>query len=60
VRAIDALRLEPRPHGSKKLVGEDNLYRIRTGDYRIIYQVRDKQLIILVIAIGNRRDIYRR
>ena len=40
-------------------MGEDNLYRIRTGDYRIIYQVRDKQLIVLVIAVGHRSDIYR-
>jgi mRNA interferase RelE/StbE len=57
---IDALADNPRPQGVKKLVGEEELYRLRTGDYQIIYQVRDKVLLVLVVKIGHRRDIYRR
>jgi mRNA interferase RelE/StbE len=47
----------PRPHGVKKLKGRDG-YRIRVGNYRIIYEVYDDQLIIDIIAIGHRKDIY--
>jgi len=56
---IDALVEEPRPHGVKKLEGDENLYRIRVGDYRIVYQIQDKKLLVLVVRIGNRRDVYR-
>jgi len=56
---IDALSSMPRPAGITKLVNEENLYRIRVGDYRIIYTIQDKQLIILVVKIGHRRDVYR-
>ena len=59
-RALDSLSLDPRPHGCAKLAGEENLYRIRSGDYRIIYQIRDRILLVLVVAIGHRRDIYRK
>jgi len=58
-RAIDGLELDPRPHGCQKMEGLENALRIRVGDFRIIYQVHDKVLLILVIKIGNRRDIYR-
>ncbi|MFN5473062.1 MAG: type II toxin-antitoxin system RelE family toxin, partial [Pseudanabaena sp.] len=44
--------------GVVKLVGEDNLYRIRVGNYRIIYSIQDNQLLILVLKIGHRRDVY--
>lgn len=44
----------------KKLRGADNLYRIRLGDYRVVYKLRNEQLIVLVIKIGHRREIYRR
>lgn len=44
----------------KKLKGADALYRIRLGDYRIIYEIRDERLVILVIKIGHRKEIYRR
>ncbi len=57
--AIDKLALEPRPAGSVKLVGFDIEYRIRVGDYRVIYQIHDSILIVLVIEIGHRKDIYR-
>ncbi|MEV7606021.1 type II toxin-antitoxin system RelE/ParE family toxin [Paenarthrobacter sp. NPDC089322] len=57
--AIEILAESPRPPGAKKLVGSDNDWRVRTGDYRIIYEIRDSELIVLVVAIGHRRDIYR-
>lgn len=58
-KAIDKLGLEPRPPGSVKLVGFDSEYRIRVGDYRVIYQIHDSVLIVLVIEVGHRKDIYR-
>ena len=58
--AIELLADEPRPGGAKKLLGGDGEWRIRTGDYRIVYEIRDGILLVLVIAIGHRRDIYRR
>ena len=57
---IDALSAEPRPAGCKKLEGSDKEYRIRTGDYRIIYRIEDKQLFIEVIRIGHRKDVYKK
>lgn len=56
---IAALADDPRPPGSTKLSGEDS-YRIRVGDYRIIYTIQDDRLIVLIIDVGHRRDIYRR
>lgn len=47
------------PQGVKRLTGVEDLYRIREGDYRIIYTIRDKALIILVVKIGHRREVYR-
>ncbi len=55
--AIEALADNPRPHGYIKLKGSDG-YRIRKGDYRIIYDIYDKLLVIDVIAIGDRKEIY--
>jgi len=57
---INALAEAPRPRGAKKLEGQDESYRIRVGDYRVIYQVQDKALIVLVIKIGDRKEVYRR
>jgi len=59
VKRLKALRDNPRPQGVKKLSGEDNLYRIREGDYRILYTIEDKELIVLVVKIGDRKEIYR-
>jgi len=56
---IRALAENPRPAGSRKLEEEEGFYRIRVGDYRIVYQVKDKVLIVLVIRIGHRREVYR-
>lgn len=56
---IDALADNPRPHGVKKLSGRADQYRIRVGDWRIIYAIEDRELVVLVIRIGNRREVYR-
>jgi len=56
---IRSLADNPRPPGSIKLQGTDNLYRIRKGDFRIIYSIEDEALIVSVIRVGNRRDVYR-
>ena len=57
--SIDKLASDPRPAGSVKLVGFELEYRIRVGDYRVIYQIHDSVLVILVIEVGHRKDIYR-
>ncbi len=49
----------PRPAGSKKLAGPDAFWRIRVGDYRILYTIEDRRLVVLVIKIGHRREVYR-
>lgn len=59
VKRLRTLRENPRLQGVKKLAGEEDLYRIREGDYRIIYVIRDKELIVLVVKIGNRKEVYR-
>lgn len=59
VKRMKTLQHDPRPQGVKKLVGEDDLYRIRESDYRIIYTIQDKDLIILVVKIGDRKEVYR-
>ncbi|MDR1405605.1 MAG: type II toxin-antitoxin system RelE/ParE family toxin [Prevotellaceae bacterium] len=56
--AIDALAINPRPANNKKLQGYTNVYRIRAGNYRIIYSVEDAILTIEVIKIGHRKDVY--
>ncbi|MEM9905897.1 MAG: type II toxin-antitoxin system RelE/ParE family toxin [Cyanobacteria bacterium P01_D01_bin.44] len=55
---IDALSQDPRPSGVIKLSGEENLYRIRVGDYRVIYNIQDDRLLVLVVKVGHRRDVY--
>ena len=58
-RRIDTLAERPRPHGVKKLEGEDSLYRVRVGDYRVIYKIEDKLLLVLVLTLAKRADVYR-
>ena len=58
-RAIDALASQPRPAGAKKLVAELDLWRIRVGSHRVIYKIEDDKLLILVVKIGHRKDVYR-
>ncbi|MFA6600248.1 MAG: type II toxin-antitoxin system RelE/ParE family toxin [Candidatus Omnitrophota bacterium] len=55
---IEALRNDPRPAGIKLLKGEDRYYRLRMGDYRIIYEVDDRGRNITLIKIGHRREVY--
>jgi len=55
---IAMLSENPRPHGSKKLNGFENSYRIRVGDYRVIYEVHDDVLLVLIMRVGPRRNIY--
>jgi len=57
--AIDLLADEPRPPGCTKLAGEDSVYRVRVGDYRIVYEVIDARLVVHVVRVGHRRDVYR-
>ncbi len=58
-RKIDALAEEPRPAGVEKLAEAERLYRIRSGNYRIIYQINDDELLVLVVRIGDRKEIYK-
>ncbi len=55
---IEALAETPRPQDCKKLKGKDSFYRIRVGDYRVVYQIEDEVLFILIVRIGDRREIY--
>ena len=57
-RTINALTIELRPPGVKKLTGASSLYRVRTGNYRIIYEVDDNDQLIVVTRVRHRRDIY--
>lgn len=59
IARIHQLSDEPRPPGMEKLKGVENLYRIRDGDYRIIYKIQDQALIITVVKVSNRREVYR-
>lgn len=56
---IDALANDPRPAGSKKLKGGNDLWRVRAGDYRIVYEVRDQILVVLILRVAHRREVYR-
>ena len=56
--AIDLLGEDPRPPGCVALAGEDSVYRVRVGDYRILYEVVDRRLVIQVVRVGHRRDVY--
>lgn len=60
VSAIKALADEPRPKTVRKLVGGENYYRLRVGEYRIVYQIIDQVLLICVIRVRHRKDVYRK
>ena len=59
LRAIQPLATDPTPPGSRKIRGYDNVFRIRVGTYRILYRVAGKHLLIIILKIGHRREIYR-
>lgn len=58
LQGIEGLADEPRPVGCEKLSGQER-FRVRQGTYRIIYEVRDQELVIMVVKVGHRRDVYR-
>jgi mRNA interferase RelE/StbE len=58
--AVDDLGEDPRPHGARKLVGEDTAWRIRVGDCRVIYDVFDEELTVTVVRAAHRREVYNR
>ena len=60
LRAIMALADDPRPYGCRKLTGRDDAYRIRVGVYRVVYVIEDDKLVVLVVRVGHRKDVYRR
>lgn len=60
VERIQALAVDPRPPGCEKLSGSANLYRVRQGMWRIIYQIREAELVVIVVKVGHRRDVYKR
>jgi mRNA interferase RelE/StbE len=60
VERIYGLALDPRPLGSQKLSGTPERYRIRQGDFRILYEVHDEVLVVYIVKVGNRKDVYRR
>ena len=59
VKRLHALRTTPRPHGVKALDGQEQLYRIGDGDHRIVYAIRDKDLLVLVLKSGARKAVAR-
>ena len=57
--AIEGLEGDPRPRGAKKLVGEKTAWRIRVGDYRVIYDIFDDELLVTVVRAAHRREVYK-
>lgn len=56
---IQSLANEPRPIGVTKLSGEKDIYRVRVGNYRVLYRIVDKVLVVVVVSVGHRREVYR-
>jgi mRNA interferase RelE/StbE len=58
LKAIDSLRVSPRPGGARPLVGYPDLWRIRVGDYRVIYTVKDAELVVLALRVAHCSTVY--
>ncbi|CAB4893067.1 unannotated protein [freshwater metagenome] len=58
--ALELLADDPRPPAATRLVGGAGEWRVRTGDYRVIYEIHDDELLVLVLQLGHRRDVYQR
>jgi len=58
LRIIESLAFDPRPHGCKKLSHQEK-YRLRSGNYRILYQIEAERLIVFIVKVGHRKDVYR-
>ncbi|MDQ3480895.1 MAG: type II toxin-antitoxin system RelE/ParE family toxin [Actinomycetota bacterium] len=56
---LELLAVEPRPPAATRLVGGSGEWRVRTGDYRVVYDIEDDKLLVLVLRVGHRREIYR-
>jgi mRNA interferase RelE/StbE len=56
--AVLALANDPRPRGCKKLTGSLDLWRIRVGDYRMVYRIQDDELLVIIVRVGNRSEVY--
>ena len=59
VEAAESLGETPYPIGTKKMHGDEGLWRIRVGDYRILYKIEGHRLVVLIVKIGHRREVYR-
>jgi mRNA interferase RelE/StbE len=59
VGKVEMLAHDPRPPGVVKLAGDENLWRIRIGNYRVAYEIHDDRLIVLVLRVAHRKDVYR-
>jgi len=59
IRRLEALGKDPRPPGVEKLEGVESTYRVRLGEYRIVYEIQDKILVVLVLKVGHRKEVYR-
>ncbi len=59
-RKIESLANNPRTPGAVKLTGEDGLWRVRVGDYRVIYEILHDEQVIIIHQVGHRREVYRR
>lgn len=57
--AVDSLADNPHPTGAAKITGVEHCWRIRVGDFRIVYQVRNKDLLVLVVRLGDRKEVYK-
>jgi mRNA interferase RelE/StbE len=59
VETILSLAEAPRPRGARRLSGYDDVFRVRVGRYRVLYSVSDTELVIIVLKVGHRKDVYR-
>jgi mRNA interferase RelE/StbE len=59
VEAIQGLADRPRPQGARKLQGYDDVYRIRVGQYRVVYEIVENRVLVIVLKVGHRKDIHR-
>lgn len=59
IQRINALADDPRPHGSEKLAGHDDRYRVRQGNFRVVYLVDEKRREVTIFKVGDRKDVYR-
>jgi mRNA interferase RelE/StbE len=59
IKAIQKLATDPRPPGCRSLVGYENLWRVRVGDYRVVYTIVDDELVVLVVRVAHRSEVYR-